>query len=85
MSIEQVHVRQEEVEAAARLTYLVRWSAEDFAWLASASEIRAAKTHGASPHEALANAIDVAALWLAAFRVWGVDSPNQTGLPPDRK
>jgi DNA-binding transcriptional regulator YiaG len=76
MSGNQVVVRQEDVAAAKRLTYLVRWSAEDVAYLASSSEIPGSTTHGPTPEDALANAIDVAALWLAAYQVWGKPAPE---------
>lgn len=75
MTDEQVDVQQEHVDTAKQLTYLVRWSNEDDAYLASAAEIPGSRIHGDTAEEAVHNAIDVAALWLAAYEVWGVPRP----------
>jgi len=76
MSEEHVTVRQEHVEAAKQLTYVVHWSAEDAAYLASAAEIPGSTIHGETAEEAVTNAIDIAALWLAAYKVWGLRAPE---------
>ena len=75
MPSSQVTVRLEDVAAAKRLTFLVRWSAEDDTYLASALAIPGSTTHGATPEGALANARDVAALWLAAYLAWNKPAP----------
>lgn len=75
MSEEHVTVRQEHVEAAKQLTYVVQWSEEDDVYLASAAELPESRTHGETPEGALANAIDVVALWLAAYQIWGLRAP----------
>lgn len=72
----RVTIRQADVNAAKRFTYFLRWSAEDDAYLASAAEIPGSTTHGETPEEAIVNAMDVAALWLAAHRKWSQSSPE---------
>ncbi len=76
MSEEHVTVRPEHLQAAKKLTYLVRWSAEDGVHLACVAEIPGSTTHGETAEEAVTNAIDVAALWLAAYQAWGLEAPN---------
>lgn len=76
MAEEHVTVLQEHVDAAKQLTYLVHWSSEDAIYLAFAVELPESRTHGETPEDALANAIDVVALWLAAYQVWGLRAPE---------
>ncbi|MBA2277653.1 MAG: helix-turn-helix domain-containing protein [Chloroflexia bacterium] len=72
----EIDVIPEDVERSKRYTYLVRWSEEDQVFLASAAELPGSTTHGDSPDEALLHALDVAALWLAAYREWNQRIPK---------
>ncbi len=59
-----------------RYSLIIEWSDEDSAYIASVPELPGCQTHGASYHEAVANAEEAIRAWLEAAQVLGRPRPN---------
>ena len=65
----------EELAEARRYSMLVQWSPEDEAWIVTVSELGDAKTHGATPAEAVEMGADLVASYLDFCRRRGEPVP----------
>ncbi len=57
------------------------WSDDDGIWIADVPDLRGCRTHGASPSEAAANALDAIEGWIAVARDQGLDVPEPRYKP----
>jgi predicted RNase H-like HicB family nuclease len=66
---------EDELAEARRYSMLVQWSPEDDAWIVTVPELGNAKTHGATPAEAVEMGADLVATYLDYGRRHGEEVP----------
>jgi predicted RNase H-like HicB family nuclease len=66
---------EDELAEARRYSMIVQWSPEDDAWIVTVSELGDAKTHGATPAEAVEMGADLVATYLDSCRRHGEPIP----------
>ena len=64
-----------ELDEARRYSLVIQWSDEDRAYIVIVPELTGCITHGATWEEAIEQAEDAIATWLAAARAWDEPIP----------
>jgi predicted RNase H-like HicB family nuclease len=65
-------------DAVPKYEIRIYWSAEDNVFLAEVPDLPGCMTHGSTPTEAAANAVEAIGLWIDVAREDGMEIPEPT-------